>query len=150
MEMTMDQMVIATMSTEKTSIAMERGLTRWGFFRTTLLKMVFLTSSLKLVSHFLRRILVKTQCQAFLKTFHQRAPMSFLKMLRKPTTTEMRQRMINAAMQTIYILYHLLLKVPHLEKVTSIGSELDGGTVGRAGDSECAAATGGTNDVAVS
>ena len=106
MAMTIDQIVIRTIRTETTSIIMEMGLTHFGCLMMTFFSIVFFTSSLKLVSHFWRRTFLKTQCQAFLKTAHHLLPMSRLKILRKATITDTKHRIINAAIQTIYLLYH--------------------------------------------
>ena len=96
-----DQTVIKTIRTERTSIRALAGFKSLGFFTTRRFKRVFLTSSLKLVSHFCRRTFLKTQCQAFLNTAQYFFPSVLLKILRKPTKTEMRHRIIKAATQTI-------------------------------------------------
>ena len=58
-----------TKITDKTSSTAESGLSQVGCFSTSFLNKAFLTSSLKLVSHFCRRIFLETQPMDFLKTF---------------------------------------------------------------------------------
>ena len=87
-------------------MATEIGLTKCGRLTTTFFKIEFLMSSLKLVSHFCKVSFLPTQPQDFLKTLKYFLPKSRRKMDKMATKIDRIHSIINAAMQTIGVLYH--------------------------------------------
>ena len=68
-EVSTAQTKTTTKMTERISMVTERGLTQVGCLRMIFLSKVFLTSSLKLVSHFWRRTFLPTQPADFFMAF---------------------------------------------------------------------------------
>ena len=99
-----DHIVIATIIIDAISINQLNGFTHFGCLIMTRLKSVFLTSSLKPVSHFCRVTFRPTQPRDLLKTFQYLLPISRLKILRMATKMPMIHSIIKAATHTIRII----------------------------------------------